>query len=44
MGFRTGVRFSSGPLNESYPNTVGPLIYSGFVAFAFRLTLAEKTQ
>lgn len=35
---------SSGPLNESYPNTVGPLIYSGFVAFAFRLTLAEKTQ
>ena len=35
---------SSGPLNESYPNTVEPLIYSGFVAFAFRLTLAEKTQ
>ena len=35
---------SSAPLKESYPNTVGPLIYSGFVAFAFRLTLAEKTQ
>ena len=35
MGFRTGVRLPSGPLNESEANTTRILYFRGVVSFVF---------